>query len=73
MRISISIWLNVVKIGLSHVMNHFLHFVYIMRLTPFDFLEVKRSNSHIFMSYVDTRTWVYFNGSVDANYLEVEE
>ena len=48
MRIFISIWLNVMKIWLSHVIHHFLHFYYIMRLTPFDFLEVKWLNSHIF-------------------------
>ena len=40
----------------SHAMDHFLHFHYIMRLTPFDFLQVKWLNSHILMTYVDART-----------------
>ena len=44
-----------------------------MRLTPCDFLEVKWLNSHIFMRYVDAMTYVKFNGSMDANYLEGEE
>ena len=44
-----------------------------MRLTPFDFLEVKLLNSHIFMSYVDARTLVKFNWSMVASYLEGEE
>ena len=44
-----------------------------MRLTPFDFMEVKWMNSHIFMIYVDAKTWVKFNWSMDANYLEGEE
>ena len=54
-------------------MHHFLHFDYIMRLTPFEFLEVKWLNFYIFMSYVDTMTKVKFNESVDTNYLEGEE
>ena len=58
---------------ISPIMHHFLHFDYIMRLTPLEFLEVKRLGSHIFMSYVDVRTLVNFNGSVDTNYLEEEE
>ena len=45
---------------------HFLHFDYIMRLTPFDFHEVKWLNSYIFMRYVDARTCVKFNGSMYA-------
>ena len=53
-------------------MHCFLDFDYIMRLTTFDFLEVKWLNSHIFMSYVDARTYEKFNGSMDANYLEGE-
>ena len=55
-------------------MHHFLYFDYIMRLTPFDFQEVKWLNSNIFMSYVHAITWVKFNGSMNGNYLEgVEE
>ena len=54
-------------------MHHFLHFDYVMRLTPFDFLEVKCLNFYIFMSYVDARTYVMFNRSMDANYLDGEE
>ena len=54
-------------------MHHFLYFDCIMRLTPLDFLEVKWLNSHIFMSYVDARTYVNFSGSMDENYLEEEE
>ena len=54
-------------------MHHFLYFDYIMRLTPLDFLEVKWLISHNFMSYLDTRTSVKFNGSTDENYLEEEE
>ena len=30
-------------------------------------------NSHIFMNFVDTRTWEKFHESMDANYLEGEE
>ena len=30
-------------------------------------------NSHIFMSYVDSKTYMTFNGSIDANYVEGEE
>ena len=48
-------------------MHHFLHFDYTMRLTPFDVLEYKWLNSQIFMSYMDIRTQVNFNGSMDAN------
>ena len=54
-------------------MHHSLYFDYIMRLSPFDFLEVNWLNSHIFMSYVDARTLVKFNRSMDANYLERED
>ena len=54
-------------------MHHFLHFDCIIRLTPLDFLEVKWSNFDICMSYVDARTKVKFNGSMDTNYLEGEE
>ena len=54
-------------------MLHFLHFYYIMRLTLFDFLEVKWLNSHIFMSYADARTEVKFNWSMDEDYLEGKE
>ena len=36
-------------------MHYFLNFHYIMRLIPFNLLEVKWLNSHIFMSYVDPR------------------
>ena len=32
-------------------MHHYLDFVNIMTLTPFDFLEVKWFNSHIFFSF----------------------
>ena len=61
------------KIWLSYL-HHFLYFFFcIMRLTPLDFLEVKWLNSHIFMSYVDARTWVKFDESMDENYLEEEE
>ena len=45
---------------------------YLLILTPLDFLEVKWLNSHIFMSYVNARTWVKFNGSMNANYIEEE-
>ena len=45
-------------------MHHFLYFDYIMRLTPFDYLEVKCLPSHIFMSYVDARTKLKFNSSL---------
>ena len=55
MSISISIWLNAVKIYLSSIMHHLLNFDYTMRLNPFDFLEIKWLNSYIFMSYVDAR------------------
>ena len=54
-------------------MDHFLYFDYIIRLISFNFLEVKILNYHIFMSYVDARTCVKFNGSMYANYLEGEE
>ena len=50
-------------------MHHFLPFYYIMRLTPFDFLEVKWLNSYIFMSYADARTKVKFNWRMDAKFL----
>ena len=60
MKISIYIWSNVTKIWLSHVMHYFLHFHYIMRLTPFDFLELKWLNSHIFMSFLDARNFGEF-------------
>ena len=37
--------------------------LYILRLTPFDFFEVKWKNSHIFKSFVDFKThdniWKY--------------
>ena len=36
--------------------RYFLHFDYLMILTPFDFLAVKLLNSYIFMSSVDART-----------------
>ena len=45
-----------VKILLSPIIHHLLYFDYNMRLNPFDFLKVKYLNSHIFMSYVDTKT-----------------
>ena len=54
-------------------MYHFLYFGSIMRLTPLDFFEVKWLNSHIFMSYMDVRTYTKFNGSMDANYQDREE
>ena len=54
-------------------MDHFLNFHYIMRLTRFDFLEVKWLNSDIFMNYVDARTYVKFNWTMGANYVEGEE
>ena len=49
-------------------MHHFLNFDYIITLIPFDFLEVKWLNSHIFMRYVDARTYVKFNENMDANH-----
>ena len=52
------------EIWLRAIVHHFLYFDYIMRLTPFDYLEVKCLTSHIFMSYVDARTEVKFNGSL---------
>ena len=58
---------------ISSIMHHFLNFDYIIRLTLFDFLKVKWLNSHIFMSYVDARIQVKFDGSMDENYLEGEE
>ena len=71
--ISISLWLNVVKIGRCPIMHQFLHFDYNTRLIPVDSLEVKWLNSHTYMSYVTARTLVKFNGSMDTNYLEGEE
>ena len=32
-------------------MCHYVYFVYVMRLTPFEFEDVKRLNSHIFMNF----------------------
>ena len=43
-----------------------------MRVTPLDFLEVKWLNSLSFMSYMDVRTKVKLNGSMDVSYLEGE-
>ena len=73
MRISISIWLNVVKILLNPIPHYFLYLDYIMTLIPFDLLEVKWLNSHIFMSYMDARTEVKCNESMDTNFLDGEE
>ena len=61
------------KIGLSLIMHHFLHFDCIMRLNSLNLLEVKWLNSHIFMSYVDASTQVKLNGSIDVKYLEEEK
>ena len=74
MRISTSMWLylsshkNYNNENIYHV--SFLTFDYI---NPGDFLEVKWLISHILMSYIDTRTSVKFNGSMDAKSLEGKE
>ena len=54
------------------MLTSFLTFLLYYETNPFDLLEVKWLNSHIFMSYVDARTYVMFNWSVDAKYLERE-
>ena len=54
-------------------MHDFLHFACIIRLNSLDFLEVKLLNSHIFMSYVDARTYVKCNERMDENYPKREE
>ena len=41
----------------EYVLSYIVPFgFYILRLTPFDFFEVKWKNSHIFKSFLDART-----------------
>ena len=41
----------------KYVLSYIVPFdLYILKLTPIDFFEVKWKNSHIFKSFVDART-----------------
>ena len=46
---------------------------YILRLTLFDFFEVKWNNSHILKSFVDARTWESIWKYMETNWNGREE